>query len=146
MTATLVFFLCVLLVAGVVLVWEARTGRLAVASVYGEAGRATLFFLAAVAGGALLFRVAPNNLLLASALIPVTALSLFRFVMLARQRWQGLVAATVLAAVLLAGVSLGLTALPDHIDERFFLEHVLHGDTGPLPQSIDPAAHRSVRT
>ncbi len=145
MPAAVVVFLAVLLVAGTVLVWEARTGRFTAASRRQEAWRAALFFLATVAGGALLIRSMGGTVLLALVFIPVTVLSLMRFVALARRRWDGARSVLALALVLWAGLWMGLAVLPEPLDEGFFLEHILHLDRGDGGRSIDPAAGRPVR-
>lgn len=139
------FFLLVLLASGTVLMWEARTGRFTAATPRREAWRGALFFLATVAGGALLVRSMGGTVLLALAFIPVTVLSLMRFVALVRRRWMGSVSAVVMAVALFLGLSLSLQALPEPISEGYFLEHIFHLDDGRSPESIDPDARRSVR-
>ena len=145
MPIAVVVFLAVLLLAGTVLLWEARTGRFTAASRQQEAWRGALFFLATVAGGALLIRSMGGTVLLALVFIPVTVLSLMRFVALARRRWAGAASSVALALVLGTGLWLGLAALPEPLDEGFFLEHILHLDGSPESRSIDPAAGRPVR-
>ncbi len=145
MPATALLFLTLLLAAGGVLMWEARTGRFTGATPLREAWRGALFFLAAVAGGALLVRSMGGTVLLALAFIPVTVLSLMRFVALVRRRWIGAAPVVLMAVALFLGLSLSLRALPEPINEGYFLEHIFHLDTGPSPESIDPDARRSVR-
>lgn len=145
MPFTALFFLLVLILAGGVLMWEARTGRFTAATPRREAWRGALFFLATVAGGALLVRSMGGTVLLALAFIPVTVLSLMRFVALVRRRWAGSISAVAMAVVLFLGLSLSLQALPEPINEGYFLEHIFHLETGVSPESIDPDARRSVR-
>lgn len=145
MLATLALFLLVLILAGGVLIWEARTGRFTSASRRHEGWRGLLFFLATVVGGALLIRAAGGSLLFAVAFVPVTVLSLMRFVTLARRRWVGAASALALALALVAGTAAGLTVLPEPIDQGVFLERIFHPERGTMPESIDPAARRAVR-
>ena len=84
-------------------------------------------------------------ILLALVFVPVTILSLMRFVALARRRWSGAASFLTLAFVLWAGLWLGLYAVPYPLDEGFFMEHIFHLDGGPGSRSIDPAAGRPVR-
>jgi hypothetical protein len=145
MSVIVVGFLCVLFLAGIVLMWEARTGRFTATRLRWDVGRSVLFFLAAVIGGALLIRSMGGTVLLALAFIPVTLLSLMRFVALTRQRWGGAAPIIAMALALFGGISLSLRAVPEPIDEGYFLEHIFHlgGETGP--DSIDPDARRSIR-
>ncbi len=145
MPVAVVVFLTILFIAGVVLMWEARTGRFTAATRQQESWRAALFFLATVAGSALLIRSMGGTILLALVFVPVTILSLMRFVALARRRWQGAASFVTLAFVLWAGLWLGLYAVPYPLDEGFFMEHIFHLDGGPGSRSIDPAAGRPVR-
>ena len=140
-----IFFLTVLLAAGSVLMWEARTGRFTAATPRREAWRGALFFLATVAGGALLVRSMGGTVLFALAFIPVTVLSLMRFVALVRRRWVGAVSAVAMAIALFVGLTLSLQALPEPISEGYFLEHIFQLDDGPSRGSIDPDSRRSVR-
>ncbi len=146
MVPAVVTYLAVLLLAGCVLIWEARTGRLTGKTARRDALRAGLFFLAAVVGGALLVRSAGSTVLLALAFIPVTVLSLMRLVMIARRRWSPVATAAVLGLALLTGMSGSLSLLPQDLDRTFFIEQVFHRDAGPAAPSIDPAARHSVRT
>lgn len=146
MPAVALVFLLVLIVAGGVLMWEARTGQFTAATPRREAWRGAFFFLATVVGGALLVRSMGGTVLLALAFIPVTVLSLMRFVALARRRWVGAAPVILMAVALFLGLSLSLRALPEPINEGYFLEHIFHLDTGTSPESIDPDARRSVRT
>lgn len=145
MSVAAAVFLALLIVAGGVLMWEARTGRFAAETPRRDVWRGLLFFLATVAGGALLVRSMGGTVLLALAFIPVTVLSLMRFVALARRRWAGAASVAAMAAALFLGLSLSLWVLPEPINEGFFLEHIFHLDGGASPQSIDPDARRSVR-
>lgn len=138
-------FLLVLVAAGGVLMWEARTGNFTADAPRRDVWRAALFFLATIAGGALLIRSMGGTVLLALAFIPVTVLSLMRFVALARRRWVGTASAVVMAIALFLGLSLSLQVLPEPISEGFFLEQIFHLDSGASPESIDPDARRSVR-
>src|SRR5690606_21018150 len=106
-------FLALLIVAGGVLMWEARTGRFAAETPRRDVWRGLLFFLATVAGGALLVRSVGGTVLLALAFIPVTVLSLMRFVALARRRWAGAASVAAMAAALFLGLSLSLWVLPE---------------------------------
>ncbi len=144
MPVAVTVFLAILLAAGTVLMWEARTGRFT-ASRRQESWRVALFFLATVAGSALLIRSMGGTVLLALVFIPVTVLSLMRFVALARRRWRGAASFAALAVVLWGGLWLGLHAVPYPLDEGFFMEHIFHLDGGTGSQSIDPAAGRPVR-
>ncbi len=143
MSLAVTVFLAVLFVAGVVLMWEARTGRFTASSRRWEVVRGTLFFLATVAGGTLLIRSMGGTVLLALVFIPVTVLSLMRFVAITRRRWPGVASFVTLALLLWSGLWLGLAALPTPLDEGFLLEHIL--DRGEAGRSIDPAAGRPVR-
>ena len=133
------------MLAGGVLIWEARTGQFTSATPQRDAWRAVLFFLAAVVGGALLIRSAGGTILLALAFIPVTLLSLMRFVMLVRQRWVSGPSTIALALARLGGTAVGLSMLPEPIHQGVFLEQIFHLEGGPLPDSIDPDAGRPVR-
>jgi hypothetical protein len=145
MPVTVVGFLCVLFLAGAVLMWEARTGRFTAASARWDVGRGVLFFLATVVGGALLIRSMGGTVLLALAFIPVTLLSLMRFVTLMRQRWSGAATVVAMALALFGGIALSLRAVPEPIDEGYFLEHIFHSGGEAGPDSIDPDARRSIR-
>ena len=145
MLPMLVFFLLVLIVAGGVLIWEARTGRFASGSRTSDVGRGGLFFLAAVIGSALLIRSAGGALLLAAAFVPVTLLSLVRFVALARARWAGAASSLVLALALALGTAASLSVLPEPGPRGMLLEQILHPERAGAPESIDPAARRPVR-
>jgi hypothetical protein len=137
-------FLLLLLVAGTVLIWEARTGSLTPRTPWGGSARATLFFMAGVVGAALFYRTAPSSALLAAALVPVTVLSLFRLVMLLRRRWRGVSATMSLVVLLFTGTSVSLLLLPKPLDQRTFIEQIFHIETSQNGRSIDPASRRSV--
>lgn len=146
MSVTVAAFLCVLLLAGIVLMWEARTGRFTADGAWWDVGRGALFFLATVAGGTLLIRSMGGTVLLALAFIPVTLLSLMRFVALTRQRWVSVASVAAMALALFGGLTLSLRALPEPIDEAFFLERIFHLGGADSPESIDPDASRVIRT
>lgn len=136
--------LLVLLAAGAVLIWEARTGRFSGTSARWETGRVILFFLAAVAGSALLIRAVDTAALMGLALVPVTALSLVRFVALARRRWGGWAPAGLAMLALLAGIGVSLLIMPDPLGQTSLVRHILDGSA---PQrSIDPEARFTVRS
>jgi hypothetical protein len=148
--SVLALFLGVLLIAGIALIWEARTGRLEPQRPFTATLRVALFFAAAVAGGALLLRSASASPALALALVPVTGLSLFRLTMLSRpiiSRGSGrrLVSLLVLATALVAGLTISLSMLPQSLDQRVFIEQIFHRDAPSDTRSIDPAARRSSR-
>lgn len=145
MLFTVVLFLSVLIAAGGVLIWEVRTGRFTSGSRRRDAWRAALFFLATVVGSALLIRSAGGAVLLAAAFVPVTVLSLMRFVALVRARWAGAATSLVLALALLLGTVASLAALPDTGRHGVLLEQILHPDRAGHPESIDPDARRPVR-
>jgi hypothetical protein len=143
-------FLLVLLLAGVVLVWEARTGRLAPQSQVGASIRAALFFAALVIGAALLVRTAGSSPVLALALVPVTALSLYRLAMLVRPvvgrtARQAVGSVSVLLMVLALGLGASLSLLPEPLDQRIIVEKIFYGDSPGDQRSIDPAARRPSR-
>lgn len=139
------FFLALLMVTGGFLVWEARTGRLEPRSALTRGARVGLFFAASTAGGGLLLRTLEASPLLALALLPVTALSLYRFVALVRVPRAGRLLPLALALALFAGLSASLHVLPKPLDQRTLFEHILYPETGRAPVSIDPAARRSAR-
>lgn len=146
----LTVFMLVLLFAGGVLIWEARTGRLSPAGGLDAAFRGTLFFAAAAVGGALLVGTADSSLLLATALAPVTVLSLVRLVMILRARAAArerrVFAPLVIVAMLLSlGVAATLEVLPRPLDQRVFIEKIFHLDSSGDSRSIDPAARRTAR-
>ena len=145
MTLALPFALAVLILAGGVLIWEARTGRFASESPEADRWRGVLFFLATAIGSALLIRSAGGSLLLAFALLPVTLLSLIRFVTLARRRWTSAWSTFALAAALVVGTLAGFAALPGPSDHDGLLEQIFYPDHGTTPDSIDPDAGRPVR-
>jgi len=145
MPATVVFFLFVLLTAGIVLMWEARTGYYASVQPNRDLGRTALFFLATVVGGALLVRSMGGTVLLALAFIPVTCLSLLRFVALVRTRWVGIASFVTMAVALFVGLQLSLHALPGPIDQGYFVEHVFNMGGDGTAESIDPDARRTIR-
>jgi len=145
MPTTVVAFLVVLLLAGITLMWEARTGRFSADRLRWDIGRGGLFFLASVVGGALLIRSMGGTVLLAMAFIPVTILSLMRFVALTRRRWVGVVSFVAMAVALFVGLQLSLLALPEPIDQGFFIEHVFQLGGESAPESIDPDARRTIR-
>ena len=145
MTATILIFLAILIIASTVLMWEARTGRFTSRTDTWNVLRGGLFFLATVVGGTLLIRSVDSALLLALAFVPVTLLSLMRFVAIGRARRGGFASLASMVLALFLGISLSLRALPEPIDEGFFLEHILYGGDGGSPESIDPGARRSVR-
>lgn len=138
-------FLFVLLLAGSVLLWEARTGSLTPRTLRGAWGRMSLFFVAAVVGSALLLRIAPGSVLLAMALVPVTALSLFRVTSLARRGRSRPAAVLGLALALAIGLGASLHALPQTLDERVLFEQIFYPGGTPQVGSIDPDARRVVR-
>lgn len=137
--------LALLIVAGGVLIWEARTGRFTSGSWGGDAWRAALFFAAAVVGSALLIRSAGGALLLLAVFAPVTLLSLMRSVTLVRLRWAGPAASLVLALALVAGTVATLSVLPDAARSGSLFEHILYPERAGTPESIDPDARRPVR-
>ena len=138
-------FLVILIAAGGVLIWEARTGRFTSGSRRRDAWRGALFFLSTVVGSAFLIRSAGGAILLAAAFVPVTVLSLMRLVTLARARWAGAATSFVLALALVLGTAASLAALPGPLDRGLFLERILHPDRTGFPPSIDPDARRPVR-
>ena len=144
MFVPLAFFLAILMLAGCVLIWEARTGRFSSATRQRDTWRVVLFFLATAIGGALLIRSVGGTILLALAFLPVTLLSLMRFVALARQRWTSGLSSAVLALALLVGMIAGLSVLPEPIRQGDLLEQIFHPERGPMPDSIDPDAGRPV--
>ena len=146
MSLAVVLFLLVLIAAGTVLIWEARTGRFTSGSRRRDAWRGALFFLATVVGSALLIRSAGGALLLLAAFVPVTVLSLMRFVTLARARWAGAASSLVLALALLAGTVVSLSVLPGPTARGAFLEQIFYPDGDAGPPSIHPGARRSVLT
>jgi len=148
--SVLAFFLAVLLVAGIALIWEARTGRLMPRRPLTATIRVSLFFAAAVVGAALLVRTSASSPLIALALVPVTGLSLFRLTMLARPlliraRSRAYASFLVLAVALAVGVTISLSMLPRALDQRVFIEQIFHRDAPADTRSIDPAARRSSR-
>jgi hypothetical protein len=143
--SVLSLYLIVLLLSGSVLLWEARTGRMTPGSPWSARLRAGLFFAAAVVGGALLLRTFGASPMLAAALVPVTALSLFRLVWITRLRRPGLLAGGVLAVALAVGLSASLSFVPKPLDQRDLFELIFHPDGSTDSRSIDPAARRSVR-
>lgn len=134
-----------LIVAGGVLIWEARAGSFTSGSARGDAWRAVLFFAAASVGSALLIRSAGGALLLIAAFAPVTLLSLVRFVALVRLRWAGAASSVVLALALVAGTVATLSALPETGRQGSFLEQILGPERVASPESINPDARRPVR-
>ena len=145
MIVTLALFLAILILAGGVLIWEARTGQFASEAPQRDTWRGVLFFLATVIGGALLIRSAGGTILLALAFLPVTLLSLMRFVTLARRRWMSGLSTAMLALALLVGTFASLSLLSEPIHQGVFLEQIFHLEGGPIPDSIDPDAGRPVR-
>ncbi len=145
MLVPLAFALAVLILAGGVLIWESRTGRFSSDSPQQDTWRGVLFFLATAIGGALLIRSAGGTLLFALALVPVTLLSLIRFVALARKRWTSAFSTLALAAALVIGTVAGLSVLPEPNGHGMFLEQIFHPEGGAMPDSIDPDAGRPVR-
>lgn len=145
MLFTTALFLAVLIVAGSVLIWEARTGQFTSGSRRGDAWRGALFFLATVVGSAFLIRSAGGSVLLLAAFVPVTLLSLMRFVTLARARWAGAASSFVLALALVLGTVASLTVLPGAGQGGAFLEQILHPERAGSPESIAPEARRPVR-
>lgn len=139
------FFLAILIVSGGVLIWEARTGRFTAGSPQQDTWRSVLFFAATVVGGALLLRSSGGSVLLAFAFVPVTLLSFVRFVTLARQRWSGRWLSYALAAAIVVGIAVSLSALPGRIDQGSLYEQIFYPEGGPVPDSIDPDASRPVR-
>lgn len=142
------FFLIILLIAGVVLIWEARTGQLTPRTSTGATIRTTLFFVAAVVGGAMLMRTASASLLLSIALVPVTGLSLYRFVMLVRPALQpvrALVPVLIIVMALVVGMTTSYSMLPKHLDQQVIIEQIFMRESPPAQRSIDPAARRVVR-
>lgn len=145
MSLALPLALAILILSGGVLIWEARTGRFASETLEQDRWRGVLFFLATVIGGALLIRSAGGSLLLAFALLPVTLLSLIRFVALARKRWTSALSTFALALALVVGTLAGFAALPGPTDHDSLLEQIFYPDHGATPDSIDPDAGRPVR-
>lgn len=141
----LTFFLLVLILAGALLVWEARTGNLNPTNRIERWIRGVLFFLAATVGGALLLRTAPSSLLLAAALLPVTLLSLFRCVGLLRARWNTVIPFISLVLALILSISASMAVLPNPLDQRVFIEKIFQRGTPSGADTIDPAGRRSSR-
>ena len=146
MAFPVILALLLLIVAGGVLIWEARTGSFSSGSGRRDVWRTALFFAAAVVGSALLIRSAGGTLLLLAAFVPVTLLSLLRFVALVRLRWAGAASSFVLALALVAGTVATLAVLPDGGRQGAFLEQILHPERAGVPESINPDARRPVRT
>lgn len=142
MAAVVPAFLLLLVAAGAVLLWEARTGRLS----GGTPGRGTgpLYFAAAVAGAALLVRLVGSGMPAALALVPITAFSLARCVALVRRRRGGWAPVALVALALLAGVGLSLLLVPEHLDQAALVRQIFDG--GESARSIDPGARFSVRS
>lgn len=143
-------FLMVLLSAGSVLMWEARSGRLEPATNTSASFRAALFFAAGVVGTALFIRTAPSSLLFAMTLVPVTGLSLYRLSMLlrpviGRTVHQAFRTLALLAVVLGLGLGASLSLLPERLDQRVIVEKIFYGDSQGDSRSIDPAARRTAR-
>lgn len=145
MALTVALFLSILIVAGGVLIWEARTGRFTSASRRRDTWRGAIFFLSTVVGSAFLIRSAGGAVLLAAVFVPVTVLSLMRLVTLARVRWTSPSTSLVLALALVLGTAASLAALPGPLDRGLFLERILYPERTGSPPSIDPDARRPVR-
>lgn len=149
MGIVLIVFLSVLLLAGMVLMWEARTGRYTPRTPWGATLRATLFFAAVVVGSALLMRTVGASVILAATLVPVTALSLLRLSMLVRPivgaSARGLATSAVLGMILLFGLGASLSLLPHALDQRVIVEQIFYGENPGSQRSIDPAARRVSR-
>ena len=138
-------FLLILILAGDLLVWDARTGNLEPSSRAERWFRSTLFFLAAAVGGAIFFRAAPSSFLLAAALLPVTLLSLFRCIGLTRVRWNTAVPLFSLVVALILSISVSMSMLPDPLDQRVFIEKIFMRGGPDNADTIDPAGRRSSR-
>ena len=141
-----VLLLVLPVLAGGLLVWEARTGRFGGPSWWGEGARAVVLLGGAIASTTLFVRTVPHALLLSLALIPIALLCLLRLSMLVRGWMRGWHVSLGLGLVFALGVSLCLRALPAGLDQRGLIEHVFELEQkGPAPHSIDPDAYRRVR-
>ncbi len=137
--------LALLMLAAVVLAFEARTGQTGMGSDAATLARALVFLLAAIAGTTLLVALAGGEWPFALTLAPITALSLLRFAMLARQWWTGWRLALLTGALLGVGVLASVPWTPYPLD-RAYVIRALHGaEAAPSPDSIDPGALRPVR-
>lgn len=134
-----------LVAAAVVLADEARTGRLAGPTPRRTQARALIFLAAAIAGGAFLLVLPASEWVFALALLPITALSLLRFAMLARGWCGGWRLMVFTMALVALGVAACLPFLPAPLNRRVLLEQMAPGRPSGIPDTIAPEAAFPVR-
>lgn len=134
-----------LLAAALVLADEARTGRLVGRTSGRTAARAVVYFLASVSGGALLVALSEREWVFMLALVPITALSLVRFGMLARQWWAGWRLSLYMTVLLLLGILACLPWIPRPLDRGILIESLRGAQPTRGPDSISPGAADPVR-
>ena len=135
----------VLCAAAAVLALEAQSGRLVGRTPGRTRARAFVFLGASVAGGALLASLAVSEWVLMLALLPITALSVVRFTMLARGWWGGWRLLVFTALALTAGILLCLPLLPRPLDRGALFEGLRGAEPTHAPDSISPDAFTPVR-
>lgn len=138
----LVPFLPLVAAAGLLAV-EAGTGRTVGKTPWGTAGRTAVFAIASAAGVTLLAALSGEEMVVAAALVPLTALSILRFEMLVRRRTTRLRSALVVMACLAVGLAVGLSTVPVPLTRAH-----LHGEDEAAPAnpvSIRRDAGRIVR-
>jgi len=145
MLSFIVLQACVLLLAVALLIYEAWTGRMGEASEGAALARALVFLPAAVAGGTLLIALADSEWLFALGLVPITALALVRFTMLARRWWTGWQLPVLTGALLALGVLLSTPWVPQPLDRTTVIREIHGAEALPAPDTIDPEAQRAVR-
>ena len=135
-----------LVVAAVLLAYEARTGRLEGTTEREVRWRAAIFLVATVAGAALLIALADSEWLFALALVPITILCLLRFAMLARRWWTGWRLTAVTCVLVGVGIGLSVPFMPFPLDRTVIVRELqgIDGVSAP-PDTIDPEALRPVR-
>lgn len=131
--------------AAVVLAMEAHSGRLVGRTPDRTRVRAYVFLAAAVAGGALLVTLAASEWLLMLALLPITALSVVRFTMLAQGWWRGWRLVVFTAVALVVGILACLPWLPRPLDRGAIIEGFRTVQPTHAPDTISPDAFSPVR-
>ena len=138
----LLVLLALLLSSSVLLAAEVATGRTEPTTPAAGWARAGLFALAACAGGTLLVALPSGEWVLLLALLPLTTISLLRFLALLTGRlpgWQGLAVA---AVVVVVGVAIGVRTVPVPLTRA----HIQAALPGAPPPSALPNAGRLVRS
>jgi hypothetical protein len=144
---TIVVLLVILLSASLVLIFESEIQKRLAHLRSVLYCRSALYFAGIVTGSTLILRGGAASALLTFVLIPLIAICLWRVVELMQQSWQRRTVYAVLALGTTFGVVLCLHLLPAESETVYMIQQLLGPETLRVePMSIDPDAHRVVRS